>query len=338
MTLSRSIVLAALLTTLGFAVAGAQSIEVDYILIDRMPQTYVDQHPLNFQDWILPGGACITVAGPGGVGGFAGRLTERLNAVGWNNGPNGVKEWGMGDDLVIGSVSPTWSVETTAREAHSGTWCLHDSPSGMSSSDASATIDASFDLSGVGEATLTFWHHFEGSYSSGGNDMFVEARVGAGSWQNVDTYTYFGGFHGAYIHQTLSLNAFTGNSDVQLRFRINASSGNGWTIDDILFLGDGEVLLKEDFETGTDGWTLAGTWGLIGPVTDTPYISNDAISRDRFGNTLSQVDTDGVVSGVPITLPAGTLEGMGYSWVKASYQGLEDGVMVYNGAMSYVPE
>lgn len=335
MTASRRIAIAALITTTG--ATAAQSQVADYILIERLPQTSVGQHPQHHA-WVLPGGGCLAVIGPGNVGGNPQRHTERLFANAWSNGPNGVKEWGMGDDVSLGVVPASWSMESAANEAHSGSFCLHDSPAGYSNNDASATWGSSFDLTGVGEATLTFWHHYEGSYSSGGNDMYVEARTGAGSWTELESYTYFGGFHAAYLFESISLGGFVGQSDVELRFRINAQSGNGWTIDDVLLLADGEVIIAEDFETGTDGWDLGGTWGLIGTITDTPYLSNDAIGEDRFGNPLAQVDATGVVTPIPVGTPTGSREGMGYSFVSASYQGHTDGVMVYDGAMEFVPE
>jgi hypothetical protein len=338
MTASRTIATAALLVLLGPTAASAQSKAVDYILIERMEQTFVGQHPLNSHDWMLPGGGCLAITGPGGVGGNPQRTSQQMVANGWNAGPNGVVEWGRGDDLNVGPVDATWSVETSANAAHSGVSCLTDSPAGMSASDASATVTTVFDLSGHSQAALTFWHHWEGSYGSGGNVMYVETRVGAGAWQTRETYTYFGGIDGSYVHETVDLTPVAGNAAVQVRFRVDASTGNGWTIDDILLLADGEVLFIEDFETGTDGWSLAGTWGLLGTITDTPYLPNDALGTDRLGNPLISIDTDGVVTPVPVGLPTGTREGMGYGWVQATFEGHEDGVLVYAGAMSYVPE
>jgi len=328
--------------TLTASLARSQSTHVDYLLIDRMDQTYVGSFPQHAHDWVLPGGGCLTIVGPGFAGSNPTRTTDHLVAIGYNHGPNGVKEWGAGDDVLLGPVSATWSVAPTANEAHSGSFCLTDSPGGYYSTNQnlSATINRTFNLAGRGDIDVSYFHHWENGYS-GGAQIRLEIRANAGAWTTLKTYAFVGGWHGSYLAESVDLSSYSGQT-IELRFRIATGSSSpcdGWYIDDVHLQADGEVLFHEDFETGTDGWLLDAPWGLLGSVTDTPYLTGDSVSKDRFGAFLCTINaTTGELKANPVTVPTQTRQGMGYAWVTASLGSLTDGVMVYSGAPEYVPE
>jgi hypothetical protein len=333
---------AILFTVVTAGSALAQSAEVDYILIDRMDQTRIGSVPVGDNNWVLPGGGCLTIVGPGFNGSNPTRTRDDLVAIGYNNGPNGVKEWGGGDDLALGNVSAAWAVTTTGNEAHSGQFCLTDSPAGLyqSNRNLSATIAGSFSLVGRADIDLYFFHHWKTGYSTSAT-CYVEVRSNGGAWVEAKQYRYVGGWHGSYLPEAIDLSTHSGQS-IELRFRIQTtggSPGDGWHLDDLRLIADGEVLFVEDFETGTNGWTLDAPWGLAGNFTDTPYLSGDSLSRDRFGNVLCTVNAStGELLANPVTVPTGTRQGMGYSWVTASAGLLTDGILVYNGAPEYMPE
>jgi hypothetical protein len=50
------------------------------------------------------------------------------------------------------------------------------------------------------------------------------------------------------------------------------------------------------------------------------------------------VNGDGLVESIPVALPTPVAAGVGYVWVVAEHGGLSDGVMIYQGAMLFVPE
>jgi hypothetical protein len=328
--------------------AGTGSSRVDYIDIQEAPQNYCGTRPANTGQWQIGGGGCLALVAAGPSGGESSRWNEQMVAIGYNRGPNGVAEWGGGDDVSLGPVEATWSISEVANEAHSGEWCLTDSPDGLypNSSVTSATIDRTFDLNGFGTVTLRFFHHWHMRHNAPNDDCDLDIRVNGGAWSTIATYEYQCGFHGSFVDQAVDLTAYVGDT-VELRFTLASSSSarsDGWYIDDVLLEADGEVLFADDFETGTDGWILGGTWGLTGDVTQLIKPDRDEvaltfpISRDRLGNLLATVNGDGLVESIPVALPTPVAAGVGYVWVVAEHGGLSDGVMIYQGAMLFVPE
>ena len=129
-----------------------------------------------------------------------------------------------------------WGRETL--RAHSGNYAIHESPGqGVNypdSADVSVRLERGLDLSGLSEATLSFYH-FYGLLP--GDSAFVEAsRNGGESWQRVsDSFT---GGQSSYKKYQCSLDAFTGagNDAVLLRFRLvsdESGAGPGWFVDDV---------------------------------------------------------------------------------------------------------
>jgi len=348
----RTAMLPAILGSLLFVAsepAHAQS-RVDYIEVTSIADNYCGTRPQSGHRWVLGGGACLTITAAGGTAGFPPRHQEQMTAIGWSKGPNGVREFGTGDDVSLGAVPVAWSIKSTGNESHSGNGCLTDSPAGLYANgmNASATIATSFDLTSATEASLVFWHRWNLSYSSSADIVSAQIRLNGGSWQNIDTWNYTCGFHSSYIREILSLTPYVGNQ-IELRFNISTSGSgqaDGWFIDDLVLLADGEALFVDDFESGLDGWTVAGTWGLGGAMTSVVYPNRSGVpvtypvSTDRDGRTLATINAVGFVHVVDVPIPTGTDDGMGYVWIEASHaaSGTTDGVMGRVSAAVWVPE
>jgi len=326
-------------------------LEADYILIQRAEQTHVGERPVVDTFWKLGGGGCMSLVGPGFNGGLESRWTEDMDAMGYHRGPNGIAEHGGGDDIELGTVRATWSISDTAYDAHSGMFSLTDSPDGPYDRDwdYAATIAQAFDFAGADSIELSFWHHWNFRYNSQSDYGRVEVSYdGLDGWETVVTYNYAGGFHGVFFEERVDLSAYADSGDVMIRFFIHSgpsSHADGWFIDDLLLMADGEIVFSDDFESGTDSWTLDGEWGLKGATTEVVYLDRTGdplyfpVSRDIYGVPLATIDAEtGAMIANPVGLPTLLFEGEGYTWVVARYNGAQDAVMVYHSAQCWVPE
>jgi hypothetical protein len=269
---------------------------------------------------------------------------------GWSRGPNGVAEWGRGDDVPVAEVSATWAISDTAWDAHSGTQALTDSPQGLyaGSSNTAAVLAAPLDLTDAAGASLRFFHRWDLRYGFPPSDSAsVEVRADGGDWRVLRSYRYVGGAIGSYLYEEIDLSSEVGGT-LELRFVVRTSPGNpgdGWVIDDVLVLTEREVLLDHDFEDGTAGWTLEGDWGLTVPLTEIRSVDRDQnplvfpVSRDVYGQRCASIDPDtGDLVPEPVPVPTPIRAGEGYTWVTASYGGHVDARLVRVGPPTFVPE
>jgi hypothetical protein len=331
-------------------VAVAQTTKVDYIEITPIAENYCGTRPQGGHRWILGGGACLTLTAAGGTAGLPSRHEEQMVALAYNDGPNGVREHAGGDDISLGSVPVLWSLGTTANESHTGVGCLTDSPLGLYANNANqnARLATAFDLSTSTQASLEFWHRWNLGYSSANDVVAVHVRLNGGAWQTVDTWTYTCGFHSAYIREVLNLTPYVGNM-VEIRFNITTSASSqsdGWFIDDLILMADGEALFADDFETGTDGWVLEGAWGLGGNFTSVVYPNRSGspvtfpVGTDQDGRPLATISGSGLVHTTDTPVPTGQLDGVGYVWIRATHSGSgsSDGIMGRVSAAAWIPE
>jgi len=255
-------------------------------------------------------------------GGWGERHYFDFDAYGYTVGPNGYAEYGTGDDVCLGEVDAldgnvNWTVVSSAPDAASGSRSLTESPNGFysGSQNITATIDQSFDFSGYSEITLLLFHHHAFRWNSSQDRGYVEVNTGSG-WNNVDPegtpisdyYRNYAGDHHSYRRGEVDLSGFAGQSNVQIRFRFSSSSSahdDGWNIDDVRVLADGNTLFFDDFESGTDGWSLTGSWGLSNSTS--------------YETGLGTIDSDGVYDVTPIVSPASVGEGIGYNGIRAAY-------------------
>ncbi len=340
--LQPSILAAFVLLTIVPGVTHAQFIP-DYILFGRCVATMDEMEPLRNGQW-QTGFAFVAIQDQAtGTGGWTERHSFDFTAYAYTNGPNGYAEYGTGDDVCIGVIenlpgTSSYNVVSTAPNAASGSRSLTDSPSGNYSSNRniSATINQSFDLSGATDIELLYFHHHAFDWRFSGDRGYVEVNTGSG-WTIVDPemtptanhYRYYYGDDHQLKRGTVNLSQFAGESNVQIRFRFQSNSSatdDGWYVDDVRLLADGNTLFFDDLESGTGAWTLTSPWGLS---TDANYTAS-----------LGIVDATGLYSVTPITSPASVGEGMGFNAVEAYYE--LDGVerrayaKVYHTAPQYV--
>jgi hypothetical protein len=227
---------------------------------------------------------------------------------------------------------------------------LTDSPGGLYANNvnANARITTVFDLTAASAATLEFWHRWGLGYSSANDVVAVQVRLNGGAWQSVDTWNYMCGYHSAYIREVLSLTPYVGNL-VEVRFNITTSSSSqsdGWFIDDLVLTADGEALFVDDFESGSDGWALEGAWGLTGNFSSVVYPNRSGtpvtfpVGTDVDGRTLATISASGRVHVTDTPVPTGTLDGVGYVWIRATHvaSGTSDGIMGRVSAAVWIPE
>ncbi len=323
---------------------------VDYIMIAEQDESHPGERPPATVGgtWVLAGGGCLAIRGPLGIGGLDVRKSQDLDAIGYSRGPNGVTEWGLGDDIEIGPVAASWAISDTASDAHSGQFALCDSPEGMypEFDSFAATVATPLAIPAAESVVLRFWHHWNFRFNAFSDTGTVEVRT-TGDWEVLETYTFVAGFVGSFWPGEVDLSAYAGQT-IELRFVTTSSpayEAEGWTIDDVLLLADGEVVFIDDFESGTGQWLLEGLWGLVGPRTT--YVVEDRnfndvvypISRDLFGVPVATIDpVSGVVTPNTVGLPTAVDEGIGYLWVVATYGDLRDGTMLRVMPPSFVQE
>lgn len=330
-------------------VAETSAVDVDYIRIVGADESHPGSDPGEGPPFVLAGGGCLAIVGTTG-GGLPSRIVQPMVCEGWSRGPNGVAEWGRGDDLVaVGDLPVTWAVSDTAWDAHSGTHALTDSPDGLygGSSITAATLATPLDLTDAEGASLRFFHRWDLRFSIPSDSASVEVRAGGGPWRVKQTFRRTGGAIGSYHFADVDLTDEVGEP-IELRFVVRTSpayGADGWILDDVLVLTEREVLLDEDFESGTDGWILDGDWGLTGEITEIHSVDRDQnpllypVSRDIHGNPCATIDPgSGVLEPIPVPVPTPIRAGEGYVWVTATYQGMTDGKLVRVGPPTFLPE
>jgi hypothetical protein len=92
-----------------------------------------------------------------------------------------------------------------------------------------------FNLSNFSSASLNFYHHFN-SFSLA-DSAKVQVSTNGSTWVDVTTYTTDQGALTGFALSTINLNAYVGNSSVQVRFKYNASWGFYWLIDNVSVTG-----------------------------------------------------------------------------------------------------
>lgn len=249
------------------SVIGATTVNVDYVKID-IPTGNNLIH-----------GACARIS-PGGLP----QHTEQLVGHAWNSGPNGIRQSGGGDDLELFGSTINWivlgSTPDSVYDAYSGRYSLTDSPGGdyIDNRNVAAEITQTFNLTGESSAQIKFRHHYE--TESGFDRCYVEMKKN-NVWTALATYEGTLGAPGVFSPVTINVPASYLGSQVKVRFRFSSDGSvirDGWHVDDAEFWISGAQVYFDDFETGTDGWTLQSPWGL-----ELPYVPEVLGSVDASG-------------------------------------------------------
>jgi parallel beta-helix repeat protein len=183
---------------------------------------------------------------------------------------------------------------------------------------ANATINRTFDLSGVGSATLTFWHWYLSELDAdGGRVEFYNATSlqwqilypasgeyprSEGGLSNVSALGSQGymGQAGLWGNATFNLTPFVGGT-VKIRFKyasdIAGAWGPGWFVDDIRVPQIGYFEGAED-QAGLDAWTIDG----FTAVGDVPTQDFGFLMFQSDNNTVSGCTVEGNDQGVNMTM------------------------------------
>ncbi|RJP76297.1 MAG: hypothetical protein C4524_10300, partial [Candidatus Zixiibacteriota bacterium] len=158
-------------------------------------------------------------------------------------------EAGMGNWTVTGN----WGV--TSSNPHSGQYSFNDSPSGNYTNNATWTMTktAGVSLAGASQAWLDFWAR----WSIETNYDFVQVEVSTNNgatWTPIaGQYTVAGsgigvqpsgqpgyeGSQGTWVHETMSLDAYLGQTNLKFRFELRSDGGvvgDGFFVDDLKLL------------------------------------------------------------------------------------------------------
>jgi hypothetical protein len=310
-----------LLTSLISGVAPADP--PDYILLDRCVASSDESYPPHGGNWAIPAALVHIEDSVTGGGGWSERHYYQYTAYAYTNGPNGYAEYGTGDDLCLGDAGSLggtlrYEVVASAPDAASGSFSLTDSPSGQygSSWNVAARINQSFDLTGYLNIRLLFFHHHQFRWSSASDRGYIEVNTGSG-WTAVDPddtpgttwYEQYLGDSHQYRRGGANLSSLVGQPNVQIRFRIQtdaSSQDDGWFIDDVRLIADGNTIFFDDFESGTGNWVLEGSWGT-------------SLAGYSYESDLGTIDDNGLYHVTPVTTPVSVGEGMGYNAAHAAY-------------------
>ena len=135
------------------------------------------------------------------------------------------------DDMESGSraweTNPPWALTRTA--SRSGSYAWTDSPGGRYRNDQNVSLHSrSIDLTGLGAATLAFWHRHDFGRGDRGT-VWVRTN---GRWEELASFT---GTNPAWQQTVIDLTPFVGQSiDFSFQLLSDASgTADGWYIDDV---------------------------------------------------------------------------------------------------------
>jgi hypothetical protein len=286
----------------------------DYLLLKRCRATMDERIPGGQATWQISS-SFVSIQLPGGVGGLPARHSFAFDTYAFCNGPNGISEYGTGDDVCMGRAADlagtlVYSAVTQAPDAASGQFSLTESPVGnyTNSMNVSATINGSFNLAGATVVTLTYYHHHAQVWNSSGDVGRIEVSTDGGTnWIAARSHTEYLGDFGQFKRADVNLNQYAGQTiRIRLRFTSNTQNvDNGWNVDDLRLTVDGATAFFDNFEGGTGNWTLDAPWGL-------------SLASNTFSN-LGTIDAAGLYSTTPIVNPASIGEGMGFAAIRAAY-------------------
>jgi hypothetical protein len=301
----------------------------DYLLLKRCRATYDEVPPQRFFTWQISS-SFVSIQNAAGGGALPARHTFEFDTYAFCNGPNGYAEYGTGDDVCMGRAADlpgtlVYSAVTTAPDAASGQFSLTESPSPTYNAwnyaanlNVNATINGSFNLAGATVVTLTYYHHHALIWNASGDQGRAEVSTdGGANWTTVKSHPYYLGDFGQFKRTDVNLSGYAGQT-IRLRFRFQSNSSaqdNGWNIDDVRLTRDGATLFFDDFETGTDGWTLDAPWALSD--ANNSYVLPGGHPGPIPLGTINA--SSGVYSTTPVVNPVVTGEGMGYAAIRASY-------------------
>lgn len=117
-------------------------------------------------------------------------------------------------------------------------YLINSDAHGQGNTTRSTITSPVFDLSNMNNAYLSWYHYFR-SYSAGDSLIAVQISLDGITWNNLKVYTTTQGSEVAFAKDSINLNAYIGQSSVQIRFNYVAVWGWYWAVDNICVYGDG---------------------------------------------------------------------------------------------------
>jgi hypothetical protein len=215
--------------------------------------------------------------------------------------------WSEGGNLDVWSISTSWSGSNPPTGNHVY--------SDYSPYDQGFVYSPYFDLTGVTDPWVKFFHYWRADYSTGTQDGYFEASFDGATWYVIDEWHHLNPatFEGREKYQ---LNIFTWWSSLatQVMFRWNVTHNNDWYWQwDDFGIQDGPYIEPGLWTGAVDSdWWNAGNWdgGLIPDVYTPDYeivipggLTNYPIltSGNAYGNSMT------IQSGGSFTMAGGSL-------------------------------
>ena len=152
------------------------------------------------------------------IGSFPYSEGFEATSTAWNQGGNDNLDWTR-------FSGPTPSVSTGPESALQGTYYYYIEASSPNYPSKTANlISPCFDLSSASSAAVDFAYHM---YGTSMGELKLEAKSGAGNWQTL--WSVSGNQGNNWVSETVSLNDFSGNAALVLRF--SGTTGAGFTSD-----------------------------------------------------------------------------------------------------------
>ncbi len=246
---------------------------------------------------------------------------------------NGIGDWTVIADPAFGS-DMNWTLGTPDNgletSAYSGTnaWGsnLEGQPFGFLAS--SFLYSPEIDLSGLGQATLTFWHSFD--FSSGlENGQLGISTNSSTSPNDIPTLMSFADMSDGWEQETVDLTPYVGKTIQIVWYYQGVYIGtplHGWLVDDVSITG----VTAADAGTITISKNLGqGTFNLTGPMNRSGSAASTTISNAQPGQytiRFSDVTFYQTPASQTNTLAAsGTLSFNGnYVFIDANHNGISD--------------
>jgi len=160
------------------------------------------------------------------------------------------------------------------------------------------TLSHSFDLTGVTNATLSFWTKYE--MEPGYDYGYVEISVDGVDWDRLATYN---GFSGPKV-ESIDLSSYAGQN-VSIRFRYETDYSieyEGWFIDNIQIP---EIDFYDDVESGEGSWSSDG-WTIVKEPNEISYRYRLLVAYPDDGTSAEAMAVNNIVdSGVVVVIAAG---------------------------------
>jgi hypothetical protein len=198
---------------------------------------------------------------------------------------------------------------------------------GSGSKTRSILQSPAFSTMNMTTLTLNFYHFYK-YWATGDSAVMVQVSTNGTSWTTIKDYktaAVDAGSPNALASASLSLNSYTNNPTVYVRFNYNSTWGYGWAIDNVKVTGTSTNAYSYGWTSNPAGFTAATATATDMPMASTVYsvvITNTNTSCSNSGSvsvTVNAVPTvtasassTSVCAGTSATLTAGGATN--YTW------------------------